>query len=252
MFHSIFPRYDSGMLVVFTDLDGTLLDEETYSWEAAEPALAILRERGIPWVMVTSKTRAEVEVLRERMGNRHPFIVENGGAAFIPSGYFAFPVAEVLEFGTPYAVIAAALDEASLASGCRVQAFHSMSDTEVADACALSIDDARLARQRGYDEPFTVMDVEKTGALVAELERRGLRWTRGGRFHHALGNNDKGVAVTALLELFRRAHGDVETIGLGDSPNDAEFLRLMDTPVLVTGRGPRAWNEAVISKMVPD
>jgi len=59
---------NSGMLVVFTDLDGTLLDEETYSWEAAEPALAMLRERGIPWVMVTSKTRAEVEVLRERMG----------------------------------------------------------------------------------------------------------------------------------------------------------------------------------------
>jgi mannosyl-3-phosphoglycerate phosphatase len=240
------------MLVVFTDLDGTLLDEETYSWKAAEPALVLLRERGIPWVIVTSKTRAEVEVLRERMDNRHPFIVENGGAAFIPSGYFPFPAPEVLEFGTPYAVLTAALDEASLASGCRVQAFHTMNDAEVAGACGLPIEDARLARQRGYDEPFTVIDVEKTDALLAELERRGLRWTRGGRFHHALGNNDKGVAVAALLELFGRAYGEVDSIGLGDSPNDAEFLRLMDTPVLVTGQGPRAWNEAVLSKVVPD
>ena len=36
------------MTIVFTDLDGTLLDGKTYSWESARPALEQLRCRGIP------------------------------------------------------------------------------------------------------------------------------------------------------------------------------------------------------------
>ncbi|MFQ5696467.1 MAG: mannosyl-3-phosphoglycerate phosphatase, partial [Terriglobia bacterium] len=47
-------------LIVFTDLDATLLDHQTYSWAAAEPALRRLRLLGIPLVFCTSKTRAEV------------------------------------------------------------------------------------------------------------------------------------------------------------------------------------------------
>ena len=60
--------------LVFTDLDGTLLDHDTYGWEAASPALAQCRERGIPIVLVSSKTRAEMDNLRRRMGLSMPFI----------------------------------------------------------------------------------------------------------------------------------------------------------------------------------
>jgi mannosyl-3-phosphoglycerate phosphatase len=69
-------------LLVFSDLDGTLLDHDTYSFETARPALAELKERGIPLVLATSKTRAETESVRSALGNRHPFVVENGGAVY--------------------------------------------------------------------------------------------------------------------------------------------------------------------------
>jgi len=95
--------------LVFTDLDGTLLDDG-YQWEAARPALELLRAREIPVVLCTSKTRAEVLPLREDLGLRDPFIAENGGAAYIPRNYFPFalPTArveagfQVLELGTRY------------------------------------------------------------------------------------------------------------------------------------------------------
>ena len=45
-------------LIVYTDLDGSLLDGTSYSYEAATPALTALREQGIPLVLVSSKTRA--------------------------------------------------------------------------------------------------------------------------------------------------------------------------------------------------
>ena len=71
--------------VVFTDLDGSLLDGETYSFESATQALKALRMRNIPLILVSSKTRAEMEPLRRRLNHRDPFIVENGAAVFVPA-----------------------------------------------------------------------------------------------------------------------------------------------------------------------
>ena len=79
-------------VIVVSDLDGTLLDHETYSFDAARPALARLRQADVPLVLCTSKTRAEVESIRRSLDNEHPFIVENGGAVVIPLDYFSFDV----------------------------------------------------------------------------------------------------------------------------------------------------------------
>jgi len=97
-------------LVLFTDLDGTLLDADTYRYDAARPALERLREHAIPLIICTSKTRAEVEPLRRKLENQDPFIVENGGALYIPDGYFKAPLPgssrrdgyQVIEMGLPY------------------------------------------------------------------------------------------------------------------------------------------------------
>src|SRR4030067_2555538 len=76
-------------ILVFTDLDGTLLDHRTYSFEPARPALRLLRESAVPLIICTSKTRAEVEEIRASLGNPEPFVVENGGGVFVPEGYFS-------------------------------------------------------------------------------------------------------------------------------------------------------------------
>ncbi len=68
--------------LVATDLDGTLLDRETYDFAPARPALDALRERGVPLVLVSSKTRAEMEPLAEASApgaRRAGSVVENGG-----------------------------------------------------------------------------------------------------------------------------------------------------------------------------
>ena len=258
--------------IIFTDLDGTLLDRDTYSWEAARPALDHLRRRRVPWIFVTSKTRAEVERLRRRLGNEHPFIVENGGAAFIPHGYFSFPISgaaardgyDVVEWGAPYATLTAALDAAARDSGCRVRSFHAMTVDETAVACDFAIEEAALAQRREYDEPFATLDPRCDETLIDALAARGLRTIRGGRFYHVCGNNDKAIAVRALRDLFERAGGPVTTIGLGDGWNDLPFLEGVDTAVIVrspvsaemqvrlprailTGHeGPEGWNRAVL------
>jgi mannosyl-3-phosphoglycerate phosphatase len=74
--------------LVFSDLDGTLLDHDTYSFEAALPAIRLLKEKKIPLIICTSKSSGEINRLRPLIGNIDPFISENGGGIFIPEGYF--------------------------------------------------------------------------------------------------------------------------------------------------------------------
>ncbi len=252
------------MKLIFTDLDGTLLDHRTYSFEAARPALEHLRRNAIPWVLVTSKTRAETEYWRRRLGNEHPYIVENGAAALIPRGYFGASVPERLEWGRPYAELVAALEEAAREAGCAVRGFHGMTVEEVAVACNLPPELAALAKQREYDEPFELLDPPREAALIEALARRGVRVSRGGRFYHATGPADKARAVLALKRLYEEAAGPVTTVGLGDALNDLPFLRVVDLPVAVRSpqaplltaelavarltaeRGPEGWNAAVL------
>jgi mannosyl-3-phosphoglycerate phosphatase len=100
---------DAGM-VVFTDLDGTLLDHETYSYSPALEALDLLERQRIPLILCSSKTRAEIELIQGNLRLRHPFISENGGGVFMPRGYFPFTPEgtrdiegyKVLESGIPY------------------------------------------------------------------------------------------------------------------------------------------------------
>jgi mannosyl-3-phosphoglycerate phosphatase len=261
------------MDLVFTDLDGTLLHPETYSWHAARPAIERLRQRGIPWILVTSKTRAEVEFWRGRLKHQDPFIVENGGAAFVPRGYFPKPIPraeqhgpyEVMEWGAAYKALVADLGKCSEKSRCRVWGFHDMTAHEVAAACDFPLEQAVLAKERQYDEPFLIRDPELADGLTCAIEEIGRRWTKGGRFWHILGTNDKAAAVLALSALFEKHYGPVRTIGLGDGANDAPYLNAVNVPVLirsgqarrlrsfvprgtVTRRsGPEGWNDAILS-----
>jgi mannosyl-3-phosphoglycerate phosphatase len=253
-------RFTIDMQIIFTDLDGTLLDHETYSWEAARPAIERLNLRDLPWVMVTSKTRAEVEWWRKQMDNRHPFVVENGAAAFVPLDYFPFPVPgaarrdnyEVLESGMKYHDLVSCLKEASRRSRCRVLGFNEMSPAEVSFTCNLPLEQAALAKVREYDEPFRILDLNRAAQLLHAIEKQGLRWTKGGRFWHITCENDKARAVTMLQQLFERVYGPVATIGLGDAPNDVPFLNVVTFPVLIRSRGSARLKAAVPRGILTD
>ena len=258
-------------LLVVSDLDGSLLDHTTYAFDAARPALDRLRDARVPLVLCTSKTRAEVEPIRTALDNAHPFIVENGGGVCVPVGYFPFEIdgAErrgdyaVVSLGDSYAELTRALERASRATGLGVRGFADMTDDEVAAETGLMVPEARLARQREFDEPFVVLEPARAPDLLAAIEREGKRWTTGGRFHHITGANDKAAAVRLLVALYRRHLGGVRTVGLGDAPNDAAFLQVVDVPILIasphvdrlralvprgrvtTLEGPAGWNAAV-------
>ncbi len=259
-------------IIIYTDLDGTLLHPGTYSFDEARPALELIRRRGIPLILCSSKTRAEIEVYRRRLGNDHPFISENGGGVFIPEGYFPdFFEGEIqngyrlIRFGSPYQELRNALADLRERLSIKIRGFGDMSAKEIAALSGLSEPEATLSKMRDFDEPFIF---EGSGApadvFLQAIEARGYRWTRG-RFYHITGENDKGRATAFLNGLYEKKYGPIRTIGIGDSLNDLPLLRAVDQPVLVQKEngtyeegislpnlirtediGPRGWNGAIM------
>lgn len=259
-------------IVIFSDLDSTLLEHHSYSFEAARPAIDLLHQLGLPLVFCTSKTRAETEYWREKMRNHHPFIVENGAAIYIPSDYFPFPIPEAkevsdylrIELGTPYKKLREFLIFCRNHITPSVRGFGDMSLEEIMSLTGLSAEMAALAREREYDEPFVAQEDKELNLVKREAEKAGLKILGGSRFNHLAGNNDKGKAVLILKNLYTRYYGSITSIGIGDSHNDLAMLKIVDQAFLVKqyngnydhrvafrglnyaqGIGPEGWREAI-------
>jgi mannosyl-3-phosphoglycerate phosphatase family protein len=262
-------------LVIFTDLDGTLLDS-SYSFSGAKPALNIIRKHNVPLILCSSKTAAEIMHCRKKLGNMDPFISENGGGIFLPVHYFKFQISNfkseaiddsvVIKLGADYEDLRSTLRELR-SEGFDVTGFGDMSVKEVAALTGLEPTDAARAKQRLFDEPFVfrgpASDAEK---MKQSIQAKGLNYTRG-EFFHLMGNSDKGRAVDVLKSLYTKQRGEIITVALGDSMNDIEMLERADYPVLIRkqdgsynpevlkrvsgcvksgGIGPEGWNREVL------
>jgi len=255
--------------VIFTDLDGTLLDPFTYSEAVASPLVSSVVNKGLPLIFCSSKTRAEQEVYRRRLGIADPFIVENGGAIFIKQDYFPFAYQyhrvfgdyHVIELGIAYPEIIERLKQLSRQHKLTITGFGDMTPAEIARLTGLDLASAKLAQEREYEETLN-LGAKDIDSILPKIAAAGLTWNRG-RLYGISGGNNKGRATKILIKLFRQKLGRIKTIGIGDSPNDLPMLAEVDFPVLVQkpghgweeidlpglyrvkGEGPRGWIRAI-------
>jgi mannosyl-3-phosphoglycerate phosphatase len=243
-------------LLVFSDLDGTLLDHDTYRWDAAQPALERLHAWDIPVVLASSKTAAEITLLQREMGLKgNPAIVENGsGVIGLPNGTRA----------ETYQALRRSLDTMPPEYRDPYQGFGDMTVEDVAAVTGLTPDAAQRAKQRKFSEPgiWSGSDADLQ-AFQAALAEHSIIAQQGGRFLTLSFGKTKANAMDEVIDVYRP---DL-TLALGDAPNDRKMLEKADHGVIVanphrapmpkldgedSGRitrtdqpGPEGWNAAV-------
>jgi len=231
-------------LLLFTDLDGTLIDHHSYSADEARAALDRLAARQIPVIFCSSKTFAEQIFLQKQLGLRQPFILENGSAVAIPEGYFeVLPSSENVFVKTlsGYKIFSltsvnASIIRAELSHFQDIQGFSNASDLELSQATGLEGEALQRARDRLFTETLlTSLDAGRVIFLNKKLAEKGITLSRGGRFYTAQpAHTDKGKALLWLVGIFQKNRGEKPVLAAtGDSLNDVAMLAAVDFPFLV-------------------
>ncbi len=256
---------DTKKWLIFTDLDGTLLDHHTYSFLAAEPALSQLKQLGIPVILNSSKTLAEIAQISSDLNLDTPQIAENGSIIYYPKENHTHTL------GANYTTICKVLDNIRQEYSYSFSGFHDWKADEIAERTGLNLEAAKNASQRQGSEPLLWEDDE---ALLDDfrqhLQENSLELKRGGRFWHVMGKTDKVEAMHYLQKEYIKDSGSNPfIIALGDSANDKDMLTSANIAIIVknpegtpftidsanspiphhliktTLEGPAGWNEAI-------
>jgi len=273
-------QQDEYQYLVFTDLDGTLLDHDNYSFESAKPALAALEAANIPVIINSSKTAAEIDTLRKDLDIAHPFIIENGSAIFIPKTHTSLignfqNTQHKTDDGTQefFSVILGeqrerileAIKEMNVKPSFNFVQYDKCSAKDITDMTGLSLQEAEQSKQRYYTEPLQWHDTEeKKLDFISAIEQYDLQVLQGGRFMHVMGKTNKGKANQVLAEKHQSLYKNpIKTIALGDSHNDVAMLETADIAIVIRSPhydpprfshnqkiisesyGPEGWNECI-------
>ncbi|MFT8210046.1 MAG: HAD hydrolase family protein [Symbiopectobacterium sp.] len=142
------PELSDDMLI-FSDLDGSLLDHDTYDWQPAEPWLRCLKQHNIPVIITTSKTVSETTLIRHELGLEHcPFIAENGTSVELPKSGRRHTDYPSKLFSADYVEICTLLEHLRVKNHFNFSGFSTLTDSDVATLTGLSLPQAARARQR--------------------------------------------------------------------------------------------------------
>lgn len=243
---------------MFTDIDGTLVDINTAEYgKETDKLIRLIKEKNIPLILTSAKTRLEQNKIREDLGISDPFIVENGGAIVIPKGYFPdyalsnikYPLREtqetkngaidvnheiVVELGKPADYIRAKLSDIRKKYSINFRGVADISVEKLSNLALISREQAKRMAQRNYGETILQIQSEDIARFIKYVQEDGMKVIHGGRFFDVTVGTDKGIAVGILKKLFKdKFHNNVTFFGIGDSTNDIPMLNLMDIPILV-------------------
>lgn len=234
-------------ILLFSDLDGSLLDHDTYGFDEARDTVAALQAGGVAIIINSSKTDAEIRGYVSALGLSEPFICEGGGLLFCPAGLFPYaPEASWQEGGYQVHLLGRGVEELRTAFfamreavGLPLRALFEMDDRELRQLTGLPGEKIPLMRLRRASVPFISGGEGEAGELPAVrewIEAHGFRYAVGGRFHHLTGPSDKGTAAARLAEMYRQAFSGVLTVAVGDGLNDLPLLRWADHAIAIPSK----------------
>ena len=225
-------------ILIFTDLDGSLLNHNNFEFREIKNFILNCIKNGIKIIPNTSKTKSEIEVFLDQLGQNLPFVVENGAAI-----HNLDLVHRKLRFKNNSLVFSRSVNEI-------LELFEKRIPVELKKRCSFlkdmsSIEQMKIhglnkkylpfALNREYSMPL-VFDGSKelVNKFTVLLEKIGMKLHEGGRIYNICDDCSKGKAMTTLIEKLKNDFNFKSyTIVIGDSPNDISMLNVSDQPCII-------------------
>ena len=222
-------------IIIFTDLDGSLLNKDTFRFDEIEDYFRELVSKGIKIIPNSSKTEAELLDFNEQYNLNLSFIAENGSSIhrlnlidehlpnFISMGRTLDKIYEIYNETIP----------SDLKQ--KIILISKLNYKEQEKIFGLPFNKIKLAMKRKYSIPiiFNGSKVEKN-ELTKIINDAGLTVQTGGRIMNICDNVNKSKAIVKTLELIStEIKNEIITISVGDNQNDIDMLKETDYSCLV-------------------
>ena len=221
-------------ILIFTDLDGSLLDRDTFKFDEIKDYIRQLISKGIFIIPNTSKTEEEILEFNSDLGSSLPFISENGSSI---NGL------NLLNKDLPQELILSREKEILL------EIFKKTVSPNLQNKCKwLSEMDTRnqslilglehkklkMALDRKFTLPFIFNgNKNQKKELSKIIKNKGLFLQEGGRVIHLTDRVNKAKALKVFVRFYKKNNKNVKTIAVGDNYNDLDMLKTSDFPCLV-------------------
>ena len=222
-------------IIIFTDLDGSLLNKDTFRFDEIEDYFRELISIGIKIIPNSSKTESELLYFNKEYNLNLSFIAENGSSInglnlihknlpeTISLGRTVDKIYDIYSKNIPHV-----LEQ-------KVIFISKLDKREQEKILGLSLHKVKLAMDRKYSIPvqFKGSEVEKN-EFIKIMNDAGLTVQTGGRIMTICDKVNKSEAIIKTLELIsNKIQNDIITIGVGDNQNDIDMLSETDYSCLV-------------------
>ena len=221
-------------IVIFTDLDGSLLHRDTFKFDTIKDYIKSLVSKGVIIIPNSSKTEKEIEKFNEELGINLPYISENGssihGLNLITSN---FPDKLVLSRDKEELL---KIYENKVPEKLKEKCFQisKMSKKEKENILGQKDEKLKDALNRKYTLPFLFKgDKNEKNRLLKILNSNSLTLQEGGRVYNLCDNINKVKSMNRVIKILKKTEDKIKTIAVGDNFNDLEMLRNCDIPCLV-------------------
>ena len=221
-------------LIIFTDLDGSLLHRDTFKFDEIKDYLKKIIDDGIIIIPNTSKTESEIEEFIKDLGTNLPYISENGSAIHrlnLINNNFPNKIVLSRDKQELFEIFNKIIPK-ELKDQCKL--ISEMNVKKQMDIFGLKDKSLKNALNRKYTIPFLFdgNKIEKNN-LLKILRSSSLTVQDGGRVLNLGDNTNKVKSMNQVLKIYKKIENKIKVIAVGDNFNDLDMLRNCDIPCLV-------------------
>ena len=221
-------------IFIFTDLDASLIQRDTFKFDEIKGYIKSLISKGIYIIPNTSKTEIEINEFNKELGLNLPYISENGSSINglnLINKNFPNQINLSRDKDDIFKIFKKIVPE-NLKVKCRL--IFKMEKKVQSKIFGLSGKKLKDALNRNYSIPFIFSgNLDQRRQLNEIVNKGGLTLHEGGRVINICDNVSKVKSMNKIIKMVKKTEDNVKIIGVGDNYNDLDMLKNSNIACLV-------------------